>query len=58
MQKGGNWVLNSSFVGDVTGLTFSINNSGQIQYTSTSIGSYIESYVNFRALTTSFKALL
>ena len=58
VQKGGNWVLNSSFVGDVTGFTFSINNSGQIQYTSTSIGSYIESHVNFRALTTSFKALL
>jgi hypothetical protein len=60
VQKNGNWVLNSSFVGDITGFTFSINSingSGQIQYTSTSIGSYLESYVNFRALTTSFKAL-
>jgi hypothetical protein len=52
VQKSGNWVINSSFVGDVTGFTFSINNSGQIQYTSTSVGNYTDSYVNYRALTT------
>ena len=53
VQKNGNWVLNSSFVGDITGFTFSINGSGQIQYTSTNIASFTSSYVNFRALTTS-----
>jgi hypothetical protein len=57
IQKAGNWVLNSSFVGDVTGFTFSIDNSGQIQYTSTSVGNYIESRVNFRALTTTIYQL-
>jgi len=52
IQKGSNWVINSSYVGDVTGYTFSINNSGQIQYTSTSIAGWISATVHFRALTT------
>ena len=53
VQKGSTWVLNSSYVGDVTGITFSITNAGQVQYTSTNSASYLESTVNFRALTTS-----
>ena len=53
VQKSGNWVVNSSYVGDATGYTFSVTNSGQIQYTSTSVGNYSSSYVSFRALTTS-----
>jgi hypothetical protein len=57
VQKNGNWVLNSSFVGDITGFTFSINGSGQIQYTSTNITNFTSSYVNFRALTTSVIAI-
>jgi len=52
IQKGSNWVINSSYVGDVTGYTFSINNSGEIQYTSTSIAGWISATVHFRALTT------
>jgi len=52
VQKSSNWVLNSSYVGDVTGFTFSIDNSGQIKYTSTNVPGYLSSYVNFRALTT------
>jgi hypothetical protein len=52
IQKGSNWVINSSYVGDATGFTFSITNSGQIQYTSTNVAGYISSYVNFRAMTT------
>ena len=55
VQKSGNWVVNSSYVGDATGYTFSITNGGQIQYTSTSIGNYTNSYVSFRALTTSIQ---
>lgn len=51
IQKGSNWVLNSSYVGDVTGLTFSIDN-GQIKYTSTSVANFDTGYINFRALTT------
>jgi hypothetical protein len=52
VQKASNWVLNSSYVGDSTGFTFSIDNSGQIKYTSTNIPNYVYSHVNFRALTT------
>ena len=52
VQKASNWVLNSSYVGDSTGFTFSIDNSGQIKYTSTDIPGYLYSHVNFRALTT------
>ena len=53
VQKGSNWVINSSYVGDVTGFTFSITNSGQVKYTSTDVFGYTSSYVSFRALTTS-----
>ena len=53
IQKVNTWVLNSSFVGDVTGLTFSISSAGQIQYTSTSVGNFTDGTVKFRALTTS-----
>ena len=53
VQKDGNWVVNSSYVGDTTGFTFSITNSGQIQYTSTDTLNYDSSFVSFRALTTS-----
>jgi cytoskeletal protein CcmA (bactofilin family) len=55
VQKSGNWVVNSSYVGDATGYTFSITNAGQIQYTSTNIANYTSSYVSFRALTTSIQ---
>ena len=48
----GNWVLNSSFVGDVTGITFSISN-GQLQYTATNKADFTGAVVKFRALTTS-----
>ena len=57
IQKGSNWVINSSYVGDATGFTFSITNFGQIQYTSTNIVGYTSSLVNFRATTTSATAL-
>ena len=52
IQKGSNWVINSSYVGDASGFTFSITNSGQIRYTSTDVAGYLSSYVNFRAMTT------
>jgi hypothetical protein len=58
VQKLNNWVLNSSFVGDVTGLTFSINNSGQLQYTSTEQVDFVSGLVKFRALTTTVEEVL
>jgi hypothetical protein len=56
IHKANNWVINSSYVGDVTGFTFSIDNNGQIKYTSTNVSGYISSSVNFRATTTSARA--
>ena len=48
-----NWQLNSIYMGDNTGVDFTINTSGQILYTSSSVGNYTSSVVKFRALTTS-----
>jgi hypothetical protein len=51
IQKGASWDLTQSFVGDTTGITFSITAAGQLQYTSTSTG--FTSLIKFRAYTTS-----
>jgi len=48
----GSWMLNSSFVGDITGITFSITN-GNLQYMSSNLPDYVDGVVKFRALTTS-----
>ena len=53
VQKNTFWVLNSTFIGDNTGVTFSINTTGQIQYTSTSIPNFVSDTLKIRALTTS-----
>ena len=53
IQKNGYWSLNSTFIGDPTGITFSINTTGQIQYTSTNISDFNSDIMKFRALTTS-----
>jgi hypothetical protein len=52
VQKAETWVLNSSYVGDVTGITFSINTAGQLLYTSTSTSNFVSDTIKFRALTT------
>lgn len=51
-KDSGNWVLNSSFVGDLAGITFSIT-SGQLQYTTVNKVDFTDGTVKFRALTTS-----
>ena len=53
IQKGSGWVVNSSYVGDYTGIVFSITASGQIQYTSTNQLSWTSSTMKFRGYTTS-----
>jgi hypothetical protein len=50
--KNSMWVMSSVFVGDQTGVDFTMNTSGQVLYTSSSIGNYTSSNVKFRALTT------
>ena len=58
VQKTGYWVLNSTFIGDATGITFSITTTGQIQYISTNVANFITDVMKFRALTTSVDIIL
>ena len=49
----GLWELNSSFIGQNTGVKFFINyTTGQLQYTSNNISGFISNIIKFRALTT------
>lgn len=50
IQKTSSWEMSQSYVGDDTGLVFSVTNAGQVQYTSTSTGD--SALVKFRAYTT------
>lgn len=51
VQGASSWYIDQSYLGDVTGLVFTITSAGQVQYTSTSTGS--TAALRFRALTTS-----
>lgn len=51
IQGASSWYIDQSYLGDVTGLTFTITSAGQVQYTSTNTGS--TAAIRFRALTTS-----
>jgi hypothetical protein len=53
VQQANGWILNSSFIGDNTGVTFSINTSGNVQYTSTSLANFTSNTLKFKANTTS-----
>ena len=53
IQTQDSWLLNTSFIGNNNPLSFKINNTGQIQYTSSNIPDWISSTIKFRALTTS-----
>lgn len=47
IQKASSWELSQDYLGDATGITFSITSAGQIQYTTTSTGNTAD--VKFRA---------
>ena len=54
VQKDSNdWVINVSFVGDNTGIVFTIDDNGQIQYTSSNVSQWQSTVIKFRANTTS-----
>jgi len=53
IQKGSSWVINTSYIGDYTGLVFSITSTGQVQYTSTNQLAWIATTMKFRGHTTS-----
>jgi hypothetical protein len=51
LNKDGSWVINSTYIGDATGVVFSITSGGQMQYTSMDKGA-TDITMKFRALTT------
>lgn len=53
IQKGSEWDFSVSSTGDNTGISFSITNAGQIQYTSASYAGFVSGVMKFRASTTS-----
>ena len=53
INLGGNWQLNTSSIGQNTGITFSITGFGQIQYTSKNITGWSSTLIKFKATTTS-----
>jgi hypothetical protein len=54
LQKEGDWVLNSSYIGDNIGVTFAISNTGQVSYTSPNFDAgFQELDIRFKATTTS-----
>jgi hypothetical protein len=52
VQNATGWRLNSSYVGDNSGVAFSITSAGQIQYTSPNTGNFTGSTFKYRAVTT------
>lgn len=52
IQKGASWDIAVQSVGDDSGITFSITNSGQMQYTSSDLAGHVSSIMKFRAITT------
>lgn len=49
IQKGSSWEMSQDYIGDDTGLVFSVTSVGQIEYTSTSTGTNAD--IIFRAIT-------
>ena len=52
-QDTGVWVINSTYIGNNTGIHFSINSSGQVLYTSVNKVDFTSGFAKFRATTTS-----
>jgi hypothetical protein len=52
VNKNGSWVINTQFIGDNnSGITFTINSSGQVQYTSSNVAGFVSDTMKFRAIT-------
>jgi len=50
VNKGSSWEVVSSYVGDQT-VTFSVTNSGQIQYTTTNFSGFVSATFKYKAIT-------
>ena len=53
IQKGSNWFISISSIGDNSGVYLTINSSGQVLYTSPTYSGFVSGVIKFRALTTS-----
>lgn len=53
IQKGSDWEMTITRIGDDSGIELSITTAGQIQYTSTNLAGHVATTVKFRASTTS-----
>lgn len=49
IQRGADWVMSQSSVGDDCGLVFTITTAGQVQYTSTNVTGFISNTLKFKA---------
>ena len=51
VQRGSDWVMSSSFTGDVHALAFTMTSAGQVQYTTPSYAGFSSGTLKFRATT-------
>jgi hypothetical protein len=49
IQNSSGWFIDDSYIGDITGISFSIDNTGQLYYTSTNISNWISSTFKYKA---------
>lgn len=49
IQNTSGWAIDDTFIGDNTGLSFSIDNTGQIYYTSTNVANWISCTLSYKA---------
>jgi hypothetical protein len=52
LKRKNGWLIDSKYIGDDIGITFSITSNGQIQYTSENEINWLSTTMKFRALTT------
>jgi hypothetical protein len=52
IQRGADWVITTNSRGDDTSVTFDINTSGQITYSSSTYTTFVSMDITFRAITT------
>lgn len=53
IQRGADWVMSQTSIGDASLITFSITTAGQVQYTSASYAGFVSGTIKFRANTLS-----
>ena len=52
IQKDSSWEIAQSYVGDLSGITFSVTSAGQVQYTSSNYSGFSTGIIKFRAQVT------